>query len=88
MKNNDSDSFWFHVPILLLKIARVLTKIPSGPPTMIQLDKWGRSIKVSTDSELGRVRLDIITLPAPSIEGKKPQPSEDSQPKLESGKED
>lgn len=88
MKNNDSDSFWFHIPILLIKIVRVLTKIPSGQPKMIQLEQWGRSIKVSTDPVLGRVRLDIITLPASSIEDKKSLPSEDSQPRLNSGKED
>ena len=88
MKNDDSDSFWFHTPILLIKIVRVLTKIPSGQPKMIQLELWGRSIKVSTDPVLGRVRLDIITLPASSIEDKKSLLSEDSQPRLDSGKED
>ena len=88
MKNNDSDSFWFHIPILLIKIVRVLTKIPSGQPKMIQLARWGRSIKVSTDPVLGRVRLDIITLPASSIEDKKSPLSENSQPGLDSGKED
>jgi hypothetical protein len=55
---------------------------------MIQLELWGRSIKVSTDPVLGRVRLDIITLPASSIEDKKSPLSEDSQPRLDSGKED
>ncbi len=88
MKNNDSDSFWFHIPILLIKIVRVLTKIPSGQPKMIQLERWGRSIKVSTDPVLGRVRLDILTLPASRIEDKKSPPPEDSQPRLDSGKED
>jgi len=78
MKNDDSDSFWFHTPILLIKIVR----------KMIQLELWGRSIKVSTDPVLGRVRLDIITLPASSIEDKKSPLSEDSQPRLDSGKED
>ena len=87
MKNDDSDSFWFQIPILLIKIVRVLTKIPSGQPKMIQLERWGRSIKVSTDPVLGRVRLDIITFPASSIEGKKFQPSEESQSRLDSGKE-
>jgi hypothetical protein len=67
MKKDDSDFYWFHIPILLLKILRILTKIPSGQPKMIQLDRWGRLIKVSTDPELGRVRLDIITLPLPSV---------------------
>jgi len=86
MKNNDS--FWFHIPILLIKIVRVLTKIPSGQPKTIQLERWGRSIKVSTDPVLGRVRLDIITLPAASLEAKKPQPLEDSQPRLDLGEED
>ena len=88
MKNNDSDTFWFHIPILLIKMVRVLTKIPSGQPKMIQLERWGRLIKVSTDPVLGRVRLDIITMPAASIEGKKTQLPEDSQPELDLGKED
>ena len=85
MKKNDSDFYWFHIPILLIKILRILTKIPSGQPKMIQLERWGRSIKVSTNPELGRVRLDIITLPLSGIEGSKLPSSEDSQPKLDSG---
>jgi hypothetical protein len=88
MKNNDSGSFWFHLPILLIKIVRVLTKIPSGQPKKIQLEQWGRSIKVSTDPELGRVRLDIITLPVSRLEDKKSHPSEESQPELDLGVED
>jgi hypothetical protein len=75
MKKNDSDYYWFHIPILLIKIVRILTKIPSGQPKMIELKQWGRQIKVSTDPELGRVRLDIITLPLPGIEGRKLPPS-------------
>jgi len=55
---------------------------------MIQLEQWGRSIKVSTDPALGRVRLDIITLPLSGIEGSKLPPSEDYQPKLDLGIED
>ena len=85
MKKNDSDFYWFHIPILLIKIVRILTKIPSGQPKMIQLEKWGRLIKVSTDPVLGRVRLDIITLPLLGIEGSKHPTSEDSPPKLDSG---
>jgi hypothetical protein len=85
MKKNDSDYYWFHIPILLIKIVRILTKIPSGQPKMIQLERWGRSIKISTDPVLGRVRLDIITLPLSGIEGSKLPPSEDPQPKLDSG---
>jgi hypothetical protein len=81
MNKNDSDYYWYHIPILLLKIVRILTKIPSGQPKMIQLEQWGRLIKVSTDPELGRVRLDIITLPRLGIEGSK----EDSQPELDLG---
>ena len=85
MKKTDSDYYWFHIPILLLKIVRILTKIPSGQPKMIQLERWGRLINVSTDPVLGRVRLDIITLPLLSIEGSKLPPSEDSQPRLDLG---
>ena len=85
MKKNDSDFYWFHIPILLLKIVRILTKIPSGQPKMIQLERWGRLIKVSTDPVLGRVRLDVITLPLLVIEGSK---LEDSQPRLDSGSAD
>jgi hypothetical protein len=85
MKKNDSDFYWFHIPILLIKIVRVLTKIPSGQPKMIQLERWGRLINVSTDPALGRVRLDIITLPLLSIESSKFPSSENSQPKLDLG---
>jgi hypothetical protein len=85
MKKNDSDYYWFHIPILLLKIVRILTKTPSGQPKMIQLERWGRLINVSTDPKLGRVRLDIITLPLVSIEGSKLPSSEDSQPRLDLG---
>jgi hypothetical protein len=88
MIKNDSDFYWFHIPILLIKIVRVLTKIPSGQPKMIQLERWGRSIKASTDPGLGRVRLDIITLPLSGIEGSKLPSSEDYQPKLDLGIED
>ena len=55
---------------------------------MIQLEQWGRLIKVSTDPALGRVRLDITNFPASSIEGNKSQPAEDSQPRLDLGKVD
>ncbi|MFT4579742.1 MAG: hypothetical protein ACI9UO_002589 [Nitrospinales bacterium] len=88
MKNNDSNYYWLHIPILLIKIVRILIKIPSGQPKMIQLERWGRLIKVSTDPELGRVRLDIVTLPLSGIEGSKLPPSEDYQPKLDLGIED
>ncbi len=86
MKKNDSS--WFHIPILLIKIVRVLTKTPSGQPKSIELERWGRSIKVSTDPELGRVRLDIITLPLSAIEGSKLPSQKDSQPTLDLGEED
>ena len=85
MKKNDSDFYWFHIPILLIKIVRILTKIPSGQPKIIQLERWSRLISVSTDPALGRIRLDIITLPLLSIEGSKHPSSEDSQPKLDLG---
>ena len=85
MKKTDSDYYWYHIPILLLKIVRILTKIPSGQPKMLQLERWGRLINVSTDPKLGRVRLDIITLPLLSIEGSKLPSSEDSQPRLDLG---
>ena len=82
MKNNDSSSFWFHIPILLIKIVRILTKKPSGEPKTIHLELWGRLIKISTDPEIGRVRMDIITLPMLSIEDKNPT-IEDYQPQLD-----
>ena len=47
-----------------------------------------RSIKVATDPELGRVRLEIISLPVLSLEDKKLKPEEDYQPKLDLGEED
>ena len=79
MKNNDSGSFWLHIPILLIKVIRTLTKKPSGQPKTIHLKLWGRVIKISTNPEIGRVRMDIITLPMLSIEDKNPT-IEDSQP--------
>jgi hypothetical protein len=88
MKKDDSDYYWFHIPILLLKIVRILTKIPSGQPKMIEMERWGRLITVSTDPVQGRVRLDIITLPLSGIEGSKLPPAEDYQPKLDLGIED
>ena len=87
MKNNDSSSFWFHIPILLIKIVRILTKKPSGEPKTIHLELWGRLIQVSTDPEIGRVRMDIITLPMLSIEDKKTE-TEDYQPRLDLGEAD
>ena len=84
MKNDDSGSFWFHIPVLLVKIIRILTKKPSGQPKTIQLELWGRLIKVSTNPEIGRVRMDVITLPMLSIEDKKSE-TEDYQPQLDLG---
>mgnify|MGYP001257654758 CR=1 FL=1 len=69
MKNNDTDSIWFHIPVILVKIVRILTKKPSGKPKAIELELWGKLIKVATDPELGRVRLEIITLPILSLNG-------------------
>ncbi|MBC8282249.1 MAG: hypothetical protein H8E32_00405 [Nitrospinae bacterium] len=85
MNKDDTGFYWFHIPIFLLKIVRILTKTPSGQPKMIQLERWGRLITVSTDPVLGRVRLDIITLPLSGIEGSKLPPTEDYQPKLDLG---
>jgi hypothetical protein len=86
MKNNDSDSFWFHIPVILIEIVRILTKKPSGQPKTIELKRWGKSIKVATDPELGRVLLEVITLPVLSLKNKKSKPDEDYQPRLDSGK--
>jgi hypothetical protein len=85
MKKNDSDSIWFHIPVILIKIVRILTKKPSGQPKKIELEIWGRSIKVATAPALGRVRLEIITLPLSSIEDKKSKSEEDYQPTLDLG---
>ena len=86
MKNNDSDAFWFHIPVILIKIVRILTKKPSGEPETIELERWGKSIKVATDPELGRVRLEVITLPVLSLEDKKSKSDEDYQSRLDLGK--
>ena len=86
MKNNDSDKFWFHIPVILIKIVRILTKKPSGQPQTVELIRWGKLIKVATDPELGRVRLEVITLPVLSIEDKKSKLDENYQPKLDLGK--
>ena len=83
MKNNDSDAFWFHIPVILIKIVRILTKKLSGEPKTIELECWGKSIKVATDPELGRVRLEVITLPALSLEDNKSKSDEDYQPRLD-----
>ena len=88
MKNNDSIPIWFHVPVILIKIVRILTKKPSGQPKTIKLEFLGRSIKVATDPELGRVRLEVISLPVLTLEDKKSKLEEDYQPKLDLGEED
>ena len=88
MKNNDSIPIWFHVPVILIKIVRILTKKPSGQPKTIKLEFWGRSIKVATDPELARVRLEVISSPVLSLEDKKLKPEEDYQPELDLGEED
>ena len=88
MKNIDSIPIWFQVPVILIKIVRILTKKPSGQPKTIKLEVWGRSIKVATDPELGRVRLEVISLPLLSLEDKKLKLEEDYQPKLDLGEED
>lgn len=85
MKNNDSGSIWFHIPVILIKILRILTKKPSGQPKSLELELFDRSIKVATDPELGRVRLEIITLPLSSIEDKKSKSDEEYQPTLDLG---
>ena len=86
MKSNDSDEFWFHIPVLLIKIVRILTKKPSGQPKTIELERWGKLITVATDPELGRVRLEVITLPVLSLENNKSKLDEDYQPRLDLGK--
>ena len=85
MKSNDSVSIWFHIPVILIKIVRILTKKPSGQAKSLELEIWDRSIKVATAPELGRVRLEIITLQLSSIEDKKSKSEEDYQPTLDLG---
>ena len=82
MTNNDSASIWFHIPVILIKIVRILAKKPSGQPKTIELERWGKSIKVATDPELGRVRLEVITLPILSLKDEKSRSDEGYQPKL------
>ena len=88
MKNNDSIPIWFHGPIIFIKIVRILTKKPSGQPKTLEFELWGRSIKVATDPELARVRLEVISLPVSRLEDKKLKLEEDYQPKLDLGEED
>ena len=83
MKNNDSDAFWFHIPVILMKIVRILAKKPSGQPKTIELERWGKSIKVATDPELGRVRLEVMTLPELSLEDKKSKSDKNYQSRLD-----
>ena len=87
MKNNDLIPIWFHVPVILIKIVRILTKKPSGKPKTIKFELWGRSIKVATDPELATVRLEVISSPVLSLEDKKSKPEEDYQPELDLGEE-
>ncbi len=86
MINNDSGACWFQIPVILIKIVKILTKKPSGQPQTIELLRWGKLIKVATDPELGMVRLEVITLPVLSFKDKKSKPNEDYQPNLDSGK--
>ena len=83
MKNNDSIPIWLHVPVIFIKIVRILTKKPSGKPKTIKFELWGRSIKVATDPELARVRLEVISSPVLSLEDKKSKSDEDYQPRLD-----
>jgi len=86
MNNNHSDAFWFHIPVILIKIVKILTKKPSGEPKTIELERWGKLIKVATDPGLGMVRLEIVTLPVLSLKDKKSKSDEDYQPRLDLGK--
>ena len=86
MNNNDSDTFWFHIPVILIKIVKILTKKPSGEPKTIELERWGKLIKVATDPRLGMVRLEVVTLPVLSLKDKKSKSDEDYQPRLDLGK--
>ena len=88
MKNNDLIPIWFHVPVILIKIVRILTKKPSGKPKTIELEILGKSIRVATDPQVGRVRLEVISLPVLNLEDKKVKPEEDYQPELDLGEED
>ena len=86
MNNNHSDAFWFHIPVILIKIVNILTKKPSGEPKTIELERWGKLIKVATDPGLGMVRLEVVTLPVLSLKDKKSKSDEDYQPRLDLGK--
>ena len=76
------------MPVIFIKIVRILTKKPSGKPKTIKFELWGRSIKVATDPELARVRLEVISSPVLSLEDKKLKLEEDYQPELDLGEED
>ena len=53
MNNNHSDAFWFHIPVILIKIVNILTKKPSEQSKTIELERWEKSIKVATDPGFG-----------------------------------
>ena len=55
---------------------------PSGQPKELKLELWGRSIKVATTFDLGRIRLEVVTLILFSLEDKKSKLEEDYQPRL------
>ena len=83
MKNNNPDVFWFDIPVILIQIVRILTKKPSGQPKTIEFIRWGKSIKVTTDPELGLVRLEVITSSVLSFKDKKSKPNKDHQPRID-----
>jgi hypothetical protein len=82
MKINDPTSLWLHIPIILIKIIRILTKKPSGQPKNIELKLLGRSIKIETNTTLGSVRLEVITPPTLTLDDKNSKLGRDYQPKL------
>jgi hypothetical protein len=86
MRNNDNQSIWFQIPVILIKIVRILTKKPSGQPKTVVFKLFGTSINVSTYPELGMVRLEVITLPALVLEGKKSKSKDEYQPRLDLGR--
>jgi hypothetical protein len=86
MKNNNPDVFWLDIPVILIKIVRILIKKPSGQPKTIELIRWGKSIKIATDPELGLVRLEVITSPVLCFKDKKSKPNEGHQRRLDSDK--
>ena len=54
MKNNNPDVFWFDIPVILIKIVRILTKKPSEKPNNDRTRTLGKINKSCNGSRVRR----------------------------------